>query len=67
LDAEYEDAVYFFTTFEEMYATVRELLYNESLLRNCYKKSLEKFNKLVYDTDGLVEALNYVHSNTFNE
>ena len=67
LDAEYRDTVYFFTTFEEMYATVKELLNNETMLRNCYKKSFEKFNQLMSDTDGLVEALEYVHSNSFNE
>ena len=67
LDAEYQDTVYFFTTFEELYATVKELLSNESMLRNCYKKSLEKFNELMSDTDGLVEALTYAHSNRFNK
>eukprot|EP01036_Dinobryon_divergens_P024899 gene24899-33390_t len=63
LDAEYEDTIYFYSTFEEMYSMVKKLLADDAMLRECYKKSLDKFSKLMTDTDGLVAAITFADNN----
>jgi hypothetical protein len=62
LDAEYADTIYFHSTFEGIYAMVKMLLADEAMLRNCYKKSLDKFSRLMMDTDGLVAAITYAYN-----
>jgi hypothetical protein len=64
LDDQYADTVFFVSTFEELYATVKALLASEAMLKSCYKKSLEKFAQLMSDTDGLLAALTYAHNNS---
>lgn len=59
LDADYADAVYILPNFEEMYETVTLLLRNESLLRDCYYRSFEKYRKIMQNQKAIFEAVEF--------
>ena len=59
LDADYEEAVYFVSSVDEIYETVSKLLGNEFLLRDCYKKSLEIYRQIMLDDEGILNAMEF--------
>ena len=66
LDDEYEKdgTVYFRSTFEEMFEMVRTLLSNDTMLRECYRRSLDKYQQLMTQSEALLEAMEFACGQT---
>lgn len=66
LDDEYEKdgTVYFRSTFEEMFEVVRTLLSNDTMLRECYRRSLDKYQQLMSQSEALLEAMEFACGQT---